>query len=414
MAYTKSELMRISGTDSAQFLGWSGHPGLYLRVKLDPSLPGAPHRGVSRNWYWRGTLNHSARQRGLQPEKLWLALGDAYSGVLTDEWLTEEAHRLKRACRLGIDPRVTETVPEETEETDTLDEAWAKFLSSDEKSRISENYRDDLTRKWAYSVGRLQVQVGGTKRIPIRQVLGSVRMNNLRIDFFDEFFRALADRPVARNRMLRILNEFMGWAQPRYPEMPSNLVSGREFFLEEADEDRLWEDELIRFGKVWRQKDFYRQRWNILFLLLTGCRSGVLIHWDPSWHKGDFLEIPRGTPGLKNSRSSIYVPLPPVVQSIIPNLVRCSSKGLEGCVTNLCRWAKIQRDRPTILTPHHLRHTYISVGCDQGELEEVMLSMTQHRSRNQIGRVYNHREVQKYLPIAARVADYLWELLHRG
>ena len=358
--------------EEPQFLSWSGAKGIYYRLAQD-----------SRSWYFRGTIKAPHRSTPIR-----MSLGDVREPRLTASFLEGEAYRLRELCKQGIDPRKVTAAPEEPSTTPkvgpTWDEVWPIYLST--KVGISDTYRDDIDGKWRRSIsphiGSLRVDATGTHDIE--------RM-------FDSFGTKVSTS-VHIHRILRLI---FPWAKRRYPGVQADLLD-RPIARETPTQDRLWREEIIRFGAALRESD-YVQKPNILFLLLTGARAGTLTHWDSSWVNDNRIEIPLGLEGLKHARTILITP---PVANLIPKLVPCTNSALRNCVILLCRKAGI---RP--LSSHDLRRTYISEGCDLGIPEETMLALTGHVSKSQIGRIYNHASMVTRMPQALQVAEHLMNLL---
>jgi len=368
VAHTIRELSTMP--PSKQLQAWSGCEGIYLRIGIR-----------KRSWYWRGTLRmgHTSIPRTI-------SLGDWTRWNVAE--LKDRAAELRRMCERGIDPLVHREFSTSQEsdsiQAPTWDDVWPVYLSS--KTGIGETYREDISGKWKRSIS---------------PYLGSLRVDATTTADIERMFDSYGAKRSTSVHIHRILRPFLPWARRRYPGIPADLLD-RPVAKETPSQDRLWREEIIRFGEALRECK-YLQKWNVLFLLLTGSRAGILTNWDSSWINEDRIEIPMGLEGLKHARTCLVTP---PVANLLHRLVPCTHSALRNCVILLCRKAGLKP-----LSSHDLRRSYISEGCDIGVPEEVMLALTGHVSRSQIGRVYNHRDMLTRMPQAMQVAEHLMRLL---
>jgi len=409
MAFNMRQLHSMEPGDEPQFLSWSGAKGIYYRLAQD-----------SRSWYFRGTLREAHCSTPLR-----ISLGDVREPRLSATFLENEAHRLRELCRQGIDPRkapvallaTTEDTDRDTDFAPTMDAAWERYLS--QKTGISETYRTDIAGKWRRSISSVLIPPPAMSNLSYQdlksiwteqgaasgiRLLGTIQVNKVTNAEIEWIFDACAGKASTAVHLRRILNPFLQYARRRYPTVAQGLLD-RAMPEEQPSQERLLRDEIVRFGAALRGCD-YLQRFNVLFLLLTGCRAGVLTNWNPAWVQGDTLFIPRRTPGLKDPRLDMCILLTPQAQALIPKLIPCTNSALRNAVILLCKQAGTK-----IISPHDLRRTYISEGCDIGQLEEIMLALTSHASKSQVGRIYNVRDLIRYMPQARIVADHFMSLL---
>lgn len=370
------------------WLTWSQCRGIYLRLTK-----------TEATWYWRGTL----RKPGLQGEPFRMWIGDWTDNKVTADFLRDKADELRKMCKEGRDPRLPAPAPvvEEKPEALTMKQQWDKYLSL--KKNIAESYRKDIDNKWGRSC----------------TVLHNLTPDQVTVPLISEMFDNYIDDDLisTAHHIRRVVRPFFAWVRRRNPALPADLLVDLELPKEKPNQDYLRTEEIISFGRALREHGYrrngkdrdYIQKYNVAFLLMTGCRAGVLTHWNSTWDKGDHLFIPINTPGLKNPDHDLIILITPPARKLIPKLVPCTNSSLRNCIRLLCRDAKIGR----MLSPHRMRATYTTEGgnFDPAIPGEVLDTLTSHQSKSQMQRIYNKADLLKRMPIALKVADHLAELL---
>jgi len=382
MPHTMTELEKMPTKKAAYFRAWKGAKGICMRIAKE-----------ERSWYFRGVIKHPHHS---EPFQMLLGLSNLRS--MTSKFLEEESTRLRNLCKQGIDPRLGLTVQPVDPTTPTLGELWPTYLGL--KKNLKQGYLDDIDGKWKRSCDLLH----GLKPEEATTVVVS--------KLFDGFLEK--DLVSTAHHIKRILRPFFLWIRRRHPTLPLDLL---DFELPKVkpQQARLSDEEVPKFGKMLLEGHgnySYGLKWNVVFLMLTGCRASFLVHWKKEWiretPKGAFFDIPPGTPDLKDAE---FVLITPQVRALIPLLQPCTKHTLRGAVIRVARQAGVKK-----ISSHDLRRTYISLGCEEpiDYTEELMLRLTDHKSKSQLGRIYNKTECLKMMPNALVMADYISGLMGLG
>ena len=401
MGYSIKDLKKVQRTEKPQFLGYSGVKGIYFRI---PALstrtrkPGEEEEPPS--WYWRGTLRvKDAAGKVIKSVPKWKELGRVTDTRWTAQALEDEAKRLRDLCKAGVweEPNlqilgiqstgVGVKANGEAALAPTCDEEWAKYLALKVKNgEINEDTEQDYKGKYRRSVSPF---------------IGSIPVDAVTTPDIERIYQHYAGKVQTQHHLDRILKPFFRWCRRQWKGVDPDLFD-RKLPKCKPAQDRLKEAEIRLFGDALRNCD-YKQKWNILFLLLTGSRAAVLTQWDPAWVENDWIAIPEGVRLLKDARNILMTP---PVRALLPLLTPCTNSALRNCCINLCRKAGVIR-----ISSHDLRRTYISYGEDLLHPGEIMLRLTNHAPKDQIQRIYSKPELEKRRPIALDVAKNLMNLL---
>ena len=381
MSYSMKELKLIAPSNKPQFLQWSGCKGIYYRLAFD-----GRSKKESRIWYWRGSL----KRKGLKSDPKWVPLGEASHHSMTATLLQDEAERLRQMCKNGIDPQL-KTVDQKPESlaptTPTCDAAWVTYLDLKVTNRdINEDTKADYSGKYTRSISPF---------------IGKLTVDAVTTAGIEQIYQHYAGKVQTQHHLDRILKPFFIWCRRQWKTVDPDLMDHKLPRARPAQE-RLMEGEIRRFGDALRHCDF-TQKYNILFLLLTGSRAAVLTQWNPAWMESEWIAIPEGVRFLKDARKIL---LTPPVKALLPLLTPCSNSALRNCCIIVCKKAKT-----SVISSHDLRRTYISFGEDIGHPREVMLRLTNHAPKDQISSIYSKPELMKRMPIAIDVAHHFMELL---
>ncbi len=387
MPHTMTALGNMKATDKVQFKAWNGAKGIYMRIGVATNDPKNPEE---RSWYFRGSL----RRPPLKAESIEMVLGLCKLRSMTSEFLETESGRLRGLCKKGVDPR-GQITPEPQEKIATLDEAFADYMAKREP--VAEETRKGDKGHWERKVGGFKIGPGKD------DTLGKLPVNQVTIKHIENVFDAMLHIPVSSNRVYRIIRAFWKFAKRRHPLPMDNPLEGRKEYEEDPDERILSEEELVKLGAAWRATT-YLQRWNVLFLLYTGARVGILIKRDPVWLNAakTMFTIPKGFEGVKRART-IY--LSPRAADIIPKLRSCTRSGVRNCCLLLAKKAGIDP-----FSSHDCRGTLISLGVNMGYSVDDMMLLTSH-AQSKIVRAYVKRSDAALVAITTKVSERMAELL---
>jgi len=242
-------------------------------------------------------------------------------------------------------------------------------------------------------------------------------MDTAAIERFLDGVTGLKGRPIPTtvNRIQSLLSKMFTWAKRRYPkEIPSHPVLGREKNVEETRKRRLTEDEVKLWAKGWLHSD-NPDKYALLFSLLTGCRVGVVMGFQPSWITPTHLAIPERVQGVKNCRFVIVQSVAQPLMAKIPSGLTYSR--LSGCFINICEnsgiFLKIMvDDKPQTISPHSLRKTFRSIAGDIGESDDLVEALISHKNgRGKVTEAYLIRSLPPLVPVAERISQYIINLL---
>jgi integrase len=353
-------------------VGFIGNPGLYLQVTP---------RGVM-TWIYRyrfGTDEHS------------LGLGHYPSINITGA--REELDLLRVDVIQGRDPAVARA-----ELLRTLKPPAPPVTLR----QVAERYYAEWTRVECQPATQRQ-QRSFLDRL-ILPALGDLALAGITPPVVNRFLDTLAPTPVQANRVASLVGSIYSWAKPRYTELAgsSRWVEGIKRHRETASERRLSEAEIRQVGEAYRTST-HPLRHAAIWLLLSGCRSGVVLVGKPEHRFPDehLLRFPPRTPGLKNLRA-VHLGAPSVkLLDQVPYDVT------EHRLADA--WASI-RPAGSECSLHDLRRTFASVGVDLGISEAVVDALLGH-TRGKIRDTYMVRADKTLLAAADQISSHIAGLL---
>ena len=242
-------------------------------------------------------------------------------------------------------------------------------------------------------------------------VLGEMKVTDVTAQVITKFLDDLAGTPVTANRVKSLLSKMFNWAGRRVDVLSgaSNPAQGHERHTETPRERRLTEDEIRAIGESYRGTGEYwgpglfELRHALVFLLLTGARSGVVLCQTSSnqFPEEKMLRFDPKTPGLKGCRA---VFLPAAAVKILPKI----PFGIDR--NHLWRsWLHLRPDGCKC-SIHDLRRTFASIGADLG-YDEALVDAVLGHSRGKIRDTYFHRADPTLLAVTEKIGGHIAELL---
>jgi integrase len=249
--------------------------------------------------------------------------------------------------------------------------------------------------------------------------LGHLRITELTRPTTFAFLDGKGSTAVLANRVKSLLGIMWSWSEARdetgvMAGMP-NPTRGWKRNAEEARERRLSEAELQALGKAYKKAPTSLNR-AAMFILLTGCRLGVLLALTEETRAlgGGLLRFAKGQPGLKGT---VRVYVPPVAAAMLAKI--------EVPIRRRALWHSWERLRDDAglgpkadglkvedlgVSIHDLRRTWASVAVDMGHDGEV-IDVLQSHSVGRIRATYQVRADEGLAKVAAEVADHIAGLL---
>lgn len=374
MAMTYSQLGKLRTPEKPEAHALSGRLGIYLRL-----YPSGDHQ-----WYWRGIFRNRA---------IWVWIGPRLSSRWTLKALQDEAIRLRQLADQGIDPNGQRSAPEPENLTPTLNEAWETFKAEYVIPLRSSAYLEGMEKVW---------------QLHVQPRFGSMRINAVTTATAMEIVRPLIldKKLTTANRLRAQLSKLYNWSAGRWPGLVEAVNWTKAVVKAEVhvDERILTKKELAALGKGFR-KSRSKHKLAILWILLTGSRSGVLKVWDPSWVDGQVVVIPRGVEGVKKARAIV---MPKAAASLIPLMtLPVTTAGLRHALDDVVDHSGI---RTGGISPHTLRKTWSSIGADIGEPEAVIDALQNHKG-SAIKQAYIRRSFEAMLPTSERIAEHLLQVM---
>ena len=368
MAYTMTQLDRLGvWTGPPKMLCYAAARGIYLRVSE-----------TDKTWYFRGKCHREA---------VVMALGPKRDARITDEWLYEKSRDLRKLCKAGIDPRKPVEVAAPTV-MPTLSKQWVNYMAK--RKKIQET-----------TIGNEQWMFDNK----IAPFLGDLPIDRIHSPEFLELLDEMGDTPVLANRVVTCFKGFWKWTIDRHTGLdPMPWGASYKKNKEEEGQRRLSVEELKLVGPI-LASCHSKYKYNILFMLLTGCRVGVLLYWDPKWLVGNTLVIPPGVPGVKDAR---LVYLCPEAMALIEQKmlsVGGTNSNNYCCCQYLSKYAGVKH-----FSNHDLRRTYISFGVHIGFSSDDMMMLTSHLPPK-IVRTYVIRDPASLQNVANKVGSAMLKVL---
>ena len=395
MSWTKTQIgsIRYRLGQTPKFYGWSECEHISCRISYNSRIEDESKRTVKR-WYWRGKFGR---------DEVKIPLGQD-GPAITPAWLKAEDRRIMALIEAGIDPRGPGTeepvspaaLPELTFTVPTMDEAWSEYqrIRSEDMKPQAARTKDEQGKDWVRYVSK---------------AVGHFRVDQVTMaDIENLVFTPMRQKGIhtAANHVHRILSAFWNKMYRVYPGMIPNPVTGRKQNPEEPGERLFSHEELGLLGATWKTLDqsSFPLKFNLIFLLLTGCRAGVVMNFDMNWFKdGDRLEIDKDTPGVKKAR---LIVLPPKVRGILKEIEPCTKNTLRHSFNKLLKLAGVDK-----ACFNDCRRTYITEASDSCDLpDEVALALTSHLP-SKINQTYIKKRAKKLAGPSVIVADHLLGLL---
>lgn len=367
--------------------------GLYCRMTPQGT------KSYALKWWIRDKTKPRTKKRGRISKDPQVFIGLGRVGEITKEEVITKAEKFKGICDTGVDPRKHKEDPEKAL---TLQDVWDRYLVEYSEGNHSDSYQQTIKDQWnRYCLKNL----GDQERPLAKEELFEV--NTVTIDrLLNHMVKVMEIGPTA-NRTWAMLSGLWTWARRAYPglQLIPNPFEGWTKFDEVVNERILTEAELRRWGAAFnRSKSTLKH--NLLFLLLTGARSGPLVHWDKRWYQPgvNWLSIPEKTKGVKKIR---FICMPEAARNIFHLLVvPVSHSSLETAMDGVCALAKIEG-----ATPHTLRKTMASLAVDSWDEDEDTINRLIGHLPTKVEQAYLRRTTPKLQAVAERVGARMWELL---
>ena len=375
LAKSYSQLEKLRTPDKTEVHALTGRLGIFLRM-----YPSGDHQ-----WYWRGNL----KQR-----PLWVRIGPLVSSKWTLKALQNHAVHLRDLVDQGINPNTLKKAKKESKDTTpTLDEAWERFKAE---------YLIHL-RSAAYLHG-----MEGSWKLHIHPNFGAMPINTVTTATAMEIVSPLLQRKklTTANHLRSQLSVLYNWSAGRWPNKVQalNWTKAVKKAPVPVNERVLSKKELVALGKGFLQSRA-KHKHAVLWLLLTGSRSGVLKVWDPSWVEGQLVVIPRGVEGVKLARAIV---MPKAAASLLPKMtLPLTASGLRHAIDDVVSHAGITAGG---ISSHTLRKTWSSQGADIGQPEPVIEALQNHKGST-IKQAYLQRTCEAMLPTAEKIAAHLLHVM---
>jgi integrase len=390
---------------------------------------------------WDATARgfHARRQRGpavtyavfyrtKEGRQRWHKIG-RHGAPWTPEKAREEAVRILGNVAEGADPAAEKRA---IRKASTVAELCDAYLADAEAGRV-------LTRsKEPKKASTLAVDKGRVER-HIKPLLGGLAVASVTRDDVERFLHDVAEgrtagkaktakkRGLARvtggrtaaTRAVGLLGAVFTYAVRRRMRA-DNPVHGVERFADRERNRRLSDDEYAALGDALRKAEASRL-WPpgiaaARFLALTGWRTGEAagLRWAE-------VDLARRTVRLSDTKSGISLrPLSHTACDALKSLPRLAGErvfsatrgGPETTLHFKKFWPRIAKAAclPTDVTPHVLRHSFVSLAADLGYSEPTIAALVGHKGRSVTSR-YVHSADAVLLAAADAVADRTAELM---
>jgi integrase len=371
-----------------------GYAGLYLQVTA---------AGVS-SWVFRYRIRRDQKA---------YTIGQVVRDKITLAKAKTETIRLRGEVGAGRDPSEAQKKTREPKPAPVLPPPEPLIdLTPTLKDAAEAFYRDWVLVKNQPSTAKYQRWALDKYVLP---ALGGVKLPDVDIDMVSKFLDGLSRIPTTANRVRALLNKLFNWSLRRYNvylKHTGNPVSGSEKNEETPREARLTDDQIRAIGDNyrWYGKDYKPSpgsvcelRHALMFLLLTGARSGVVLceTEENRVPAEKMLKFAPKTPGLKGCRA-VYMCdaavklLPHIPYGIDRNQLWHAWEHLrpEGCDCSI----------------HDLRRTFASIGVDLHHDEAVVDALLGH-SRGRIRDTYHVRADATLLVVAEDIGSHIAVLL---
>jgi len=242
-------------------------------------------------------------------------------------------------------------------------------------------------------------------------VLGNLPIDQVTPQVMSRFLDGLASTPSQQNRIRSLMSKLFRWAGRREEclEGKPNPVLGYEHARTTSREVRLSDADFAAVREVywdmdkWTSVAAYQHRWAVMFLLMTGCRAGVIYNLKPEhmFPEEGLLRFPAREPGLKGCRA-VYM------GTAAREMLKRIKLGMRR--DQLQRSWEVMRPEGCEVTLHDLRRTFASVAADLGHDEGVIDALLGH-SRGAIRDAYVRRADTTLMAVAEEVSWHIARLL---
>lgn len=387
-SYSQLESMPIPG--KVETPAMKGGLGLYLR-----RYPTGDHQ-----WYWRGEVKKINGQPPPKVKSPWVHIGALSDARLTVAFLQAEAVRFKGLARKGINPNDVVIAPP-APILPTLQDVWNRFCAEFLPTR-SAAYAEGQKAAWKRHVvgeGNVEVAKANFPAIPLDQVNTATCKAILKPLIAAEYY-------TTANRLRSTISKLCTWCRGEYPlvlkDQP-NWIAGSPKQDEFPEDRSLSESELKLFAKGYKASTALHKH-TILWLLLTGCRGGLLEAFNPGWQNGNFLLIPIGTKRVKKAR---FVVMPNAAMRLIPHMqFPVTVAALRHALDDIADKGGIRGK----CSPRTLRKTFSSLAADWDELESSIDFALNHKG-SRIRQAYLLRTVKPLLPMVERTATRMLKIM---
>jgi integrase len=373
-------------------------------------------------------VTYAAFYRTKEGRQRWHKIG-RHGAPWTPEKAREEALRILGNVADGADPAAEKRA---ARKATTVAELCDVYLADAEAGRV-------LTRsKESKKASTLVIDRGRVER-HIKPLLGGLAVASVTRDDVDRFLHDVAEgrtagktktakkRGLARvtggrtaaTRAVGLLGGIFAYAVRRRMR-PDNPAHGVERFADRKRERRLSDEEYAALGDGLREAEA-AGIWPpavsaARFLVVTGWRSGEAIGL--RWSE---IDVSRRTAILADTKTGRSIrPLPHVACDTIKNLPRtaadrvfpASRGGAETILHFKKFWPRVAKlaGLPADITPHALRHSFISLAADLGYSELTIGALVGHKGRTITSR-YVHSADAVLLAAADAVANRTVELM---
>jgi integrase len=358
---TYKELERMTGDGKLHLFQWPPVPGLYYQIT--PS--------GHKSWVVRGQLKGKAILRTLGPFA-------GYKLSLAEE----DGRKIKAMIDDGQDPAKK---PEPVAPPVLLKEIWVEYERVT-RTRHSASYHLCQKRDWK----KFLEPIWGD--LPAKSIDSG--MVNRMLD--------LQTKSVC-NKLIDQIACMWAVGQLYFPA--DNLVSpviGRKRHTLKPRERFITAEEAPKLGKAWMECT-HHDKYMLLWLLLTGSRDGIVLHWQPRWQTAvDRLEFPEGEPLVKKAR---FVVIPSLAQPLVKRFIPTTINRLVRLCYRLAEAAGIPK-----FSPHDLRRSFATFGVDINETDDQINSLLNH-TRGKVTESYLKRNVPPLIPCAERISSHIVKLL---
>jgi integrase len=379
MPYTVSQLTSLKATEKRQLHTLKDSKHIYYRIM--PAT--AKHPNGARKWMVRCEF------RG---KEIWVPMRPTNFQDLA-QWLRKRAAEILDLVEKGVDPRIQDV----TEGVPLCQEGWQAYLDFQLKPNRSPVYAKAQDALW------LRHPAPHLAKLPINAVT-SIHC--------DKAVDALIKRGchTTSNRVVSLLSAWWNWMQRvKYPHILLNTPHPMR--REKLDEDPVeWSmtfEQLPFFYKAWEGAQ-HKQKWILMFLLITGSRIGLTCVMRREWLDQWGLKVPKKTPGAKGATHLLMGPEARAMfeQNTVPVLdewVYDSLKEINAVVGGPFGRA---------LNPHALRKTFSARAEEMGVPKPLVDWLINHKA-SKLDMSYYDRNAETIHPFLLKIEAGLLEHLRK-